>query len=338
MSTRFVRVAAVSAVLLSIFGGTAMARRDGGALPSAAALRSAPPRDVPAVTTSPASSPGIQFVHVATASNSAGDYDNHRSPLTNGNPNAILIVTPNWNPGGVGGTYNNHPVGVWYDGGKWAIFNQDLTAIPVARRSTSTCPARGGRLCAHGDGGQQFRRLHNHRQSVDQRQPQCDPPRHAELESRRCRRHLQQSCHRRVVQQWQMGHLQPGSDGDARGRGVQRLRAHGRGGRLCAHGDRGQQLRRLHNHRQSADQRQPQCARLRHAELESRRCRRHVQQSPHRRVVQRRQVGDLQPGPGGRARGRRVQCACARAGLGRVLCTRRRRATVPATTQPSTTR
>ncbi|MCA1740779.1 MAG: hypothetical protein LC740_18750, partial [Actinobacteria bacterium] len=51
----------------------------------------------------------------------------------NGNPNAVLYVTQNWNPGGrEGGTYNDHPVGVWYDTNreKWAIFNQDRAAIP----------------------------------------------------------------------------------------------------------------------------------------------------------------------------------------------------------------
>ena len=35
------------------------------------------------------------------------------------------------NPGGVCGVYDNHPIGVWYYGGKWAIFNQDRVAMPV---------------------------------------------------------------------------------------------------------------------------------------------------------------------------------------------------------------
>jgi len=30
-----------------------------------------------------------------------------------------------------GGTYNNHPIGVYYNGAKWTIFNQDLGAMPV---------------------------------------------------------------------------------------------------------------------------------------------------------------------------------------------------------------
>ena len=71
------------------------------------------------------------FVHKATAGNSSGDYTVLDNPLANGNPHALVYVTPNWNPGGVGGTYNNHATGVWYDGSRWAIFNQDLAAVPA---------------------------------------------------------------------------------------------------------------------------------------------------------------------------------------------------------------
>ena len=51
-------------------------------------------------------------------------------PQTNGNPNANLCAISNWNPGGSGGVYNPHFIGVWYSGGKWGIFNQDMAAIP----------------------------------------------------------------------------------------------------------------------------------------------------------------------------------------------------------------
>jgi hypothetical protein len=73
------------------------------------------------------------FVHQATAANISGNYTVIDHPLTNGNPNAIVFVTPNWNPGNVGGTYNNHNIGIWYSSSqqKWAIFNQDLAAMPV---------------------------------------------------------------------------------------------------------------------------------------------------------------------------------------------------------------
>jgi NADH:ubiquinone oxidoreductase subunit len=72
------------------------------------------------------------FVHTATAANISGNWTPIDHPLTNDNPNAIVLVTQNWNPGGVGSTYNNHPIGVWYSGGakKWAIFNQDLASMP----------------------------------------------------------------------------------------------------------------------------------------------------------------------------------------------------------------
>jgi hypothetical protein len=71
------------------------------------------------------------FVHTATGANTFTDYTEIDNPLTNNNPNAIVLVTPNWNPGGIGGTYNNHPIGVWYAGSKWAIFNEDKFNMPV---------------------------------------------------------------------------------------------------------------------------------------------------------------------------------------------------------------
>ena len=44
---------------------------------------------------------------------------------------AVLSVTPSWNPGGGGGTYVDHPVGVLYDAEeeRWAILNQDLAPM-----------------------------------------------------------------------------------------------------------------------------------------------------------------------------------------------------------------
>ena len=77
----------------------------------------------------PGSSTGV-FVHTATVANSAGDWTDINYPGINGNANAQLLVTPNWNPGGNGGIFDNHPIGVWYHAGKWAIFNQDVKAIP----------------------------------------------------------------------------------------------------------------------------------------------------------------------------------------------------------------
>lgn len=44
----------------------------------------------------------------------------------NGNPNAVIFVTHDYSPKD---TYHNHPVGVYYTGFKWAIFNEDITTF-----------------------------------------------------------------------------------------------------------------------------------------------------------------------------------------------------------------
>jgi hypothetical protein len=73
------------------------------------------------------------FVHEATAGNTSDHITYIDHPLTNNQPDALLFVTHNWNPGGTGGTYNDHPIGVRYDGGmnQWAIFNEDLADMPT---------------------------------------------------------------------------------------------------------------------------------------------------------------------------------------------------------------
>ena len=72
------------------------------------------------------------FVHIARAGNTGDNYTLIDHPLTNGRPNSVLLVTSNWNPSGIGYTYLDHPIGVWYSGGqqKWSIFNQDLAPMP----------------------------------------------------------------------------------------------------------------------------------------------------------------------------------------------------------------
>jgi len=71
------------------------------------------------------------FVHKATAANILSHSTIIDYPLTNGNPNAIIFVTPNLNPGGVVGMYDDRPIGVFYDGSKWRIYNEDGSAMPV---------------------------------------------------------------------------------------------------------------------------------------------------------------------------------------------------------------
>jgi len=73
-----------------------------------------------------------KFVHYAGLTNTAGNYTYLDDQLTNGEPDAVLSVTQNWNPGGGRGIYNNHPVGAIYDAQveKWAIYNRDGASMP----------------------------------------------------------------------------------------------------------------------------------------------------------------------------------------------------------------
>jgi hypothetical protein len=80
-----------------------------------------------------ASGGGTEFVQTTTSLNRSGDSTFINNSATNNKPNGILFVTHNWNPGGVGGTYDNHPVGVRYDTGtgQWAVFNEDGASMPI---------------------------------------------------------------------------------------------------------------------------------------------------------------------------------------------------------------
>ena len=105
-------------------------------MPNTAVPPTAVPPILPAPPIPPTTVPsaGITyFVLTAVADNISNNWVYIDNPLTNNNPNAIVFATSNWNPGGVGGTYNNHEIGVWYDATvkKWAVYNQDRVAMPV---------------------------------------------------------------------------------------------------------------------------------------------------------------------------------------------------------------
>jgi hypothetical protein len=67
------------------------------------------------------------YKHVATSWNTP-DYVTYLDhPLLNHNPYATVIVTQNYGSG----VYNPNPIGVWYYGSGWAIYNENLVNIPV---------------------------------------------------------------------------------------------------------------------------------------------------------------------------------------------------------------
>lgn len=63
---------------------------------------------------------GPVFFYIASSSSVSGDSTYIDNPLTNGNPNALLLVSAS-------NIYEPHPLGVWYNSflQKWAIFYED---------------------------------------------------------------------------------------------------------------------------------------------------------------------------------------------------------------------
>lgn len=72
------------------------------------------------------------LVHKATAKNSRGDYTYISESRTNGDANAIVLASPTRVQKNTKSDSYQHHIGVWYESGKqkWAIFNEDLAAVP----------------------------------------------------------------------------------------------------------------------------------------------------------------------------------------------------------------
>lgn len=75
---------------------------------------------------------GTSALQTATTTNINGRITFISNSRTTGDPNEILFETPNWNPGGVGGTYDPQPIATYWSptAGKAAIFNDNQVAMP----------------------------------------------------------------------------------------------------------------------------------------------------------------------------------------------------------------
>jgi hypothetical protein len=91
------------------------------------------------------------FVHRATDQNSRGDYTYIGDPSINGDPNAIIIVSPTTDQENLGSASYDHNIGVWYEGGarKWAIFNQDREAVPAGATFEVVVPRASAKFVHH---------------------------------------------------------------------------------------------------------------------------------------------------------------------------------------------
>lgn len=147
----------------STSSSTTTATTSGATATTGSGGSSATPTPTTTHSSAPTATPNPIVIHVppsfftvtATAANSAGDYTVIDNVLTNNSPGLLLFVTANWNPGGSGGVYDNHALGVYYitGQGKWAIFHQDKTAYmpnasynvyagsPSSTQSLATAPS-----------------------------------------------------------------------------------------------------------------------------------------------------------------------------------------------------
>ncbi len=73
------------------------------------------------------------FVQTATTANTLGGATYINSPLTNDNPNAMILITPNLDPNGTNGFVNDHPIGAYYNTTlqQWGVLNEDGTPMGI---------------------------------------------------------------------------------------------------------------------------------------------------------------------------------------------------------------
>ncbi len=80
-----------------------------------------------------AQSRSIYFVHISTLENTSEHITFIDHPLLNGNPNARILVTQNWNPPGGFNLINDHVTSVYFEfvPDQWAIYNEDLGTLNI---------------------------------------------------------------------------------------------------------------------------------------------------------------------------------------------------------------
>jgi hypothetical protein len=82
------------------------------------------------------------FMHRASAGNTDRHITTINHPSCNNNPNAVIFVTQNYKS-----AYNPNAVGVWYNGSKWTIYNQNKSAMPKgANFNVLVFSSKGDRL------------------------------------------------------------------------------------------------------------------------------------------------------------------------------------------------
>jgi hypothetical protein len=83
------------------------------------------------------------FTHTATDANSRGDYTYISDPAIDGDPDAVVLVTPSADRDNAKGKTYAHNIAVWYEDvneKEWVVFNQDRAAVPAGTTFEVTVP------------------------------------------------------------------------------------------------------------------------------------------------------------------------------------------------------
>jgi hypothetical protein len=83
------------------------------------------------INSSQAHGGGTAAVHPAKAADTHGDSTCLSNPLTQDDPGNVTFVTPNYDPDGKGGQYDDAQTGVWYASTQECVLNEDGSTLPV---------------------------------------------------------------------------------------------------------------------------------------------------------------------------------------------------------------
>jgi hypothetical protein len=70
-------------------------------------------------------------VLISSASNTSSDQVSIDDPLSNNNPNAVVFASHVYNVPGQPSNLFNKTIGVYYNGTKWTIYTEDISAVPA---------------------------------------------------------------------------------------------------------------------------------------------------------------------------------------------------------------
>lgn len=71
----------------------------------------------------------VGYVHTTTSTNTSGHITRLDHPDLNNNPSAHFLFSQRYIDGS--GVDNNNPTGIWYDGNRWAIYNENMATLNV---------------------------------------------------------------------------------------------------------------------------------------------------------------------------------------------------------------